>query len=320
MGSNHVRILGGMPEAELVAVADPSPERRAGVVERYPSVTAYATLGEALAAGGLDFVCIAAPVAHLPEFAHEAIEAGVAVLVEKPLAPTLEQAQAVVAAAEERGVLLSVGYVERFNPAVAALKKRLDEGAVGRIVQMHARRLSPFPNRHSDTGVALDLATHDIDVMRYLSGSEITRVYAETAQRIHTAAEDLLCASLRFDDDMTGLLEVNWLTPTKVRQLSVTGESGMFVVDYLMQDLTFYENPRVALEWDALRGVRGTAKATWCATRYRAASRSPSSGRRSSTRSPGARRSPSPAATASWRWPRRAASRSPGRRTWRSIR
>jgi predicted dehydrogenase len=122
---------------------------------------------------------------------------------------------------------------------------------------MHARRLSPFPDRDSIRGVALDLATHDIDVMRYLTGAEVDRLFAETSQRTPDGAEDLLCATLRFENDTNGLLEVNWLTPTKVRELTVTGERGMFHVDYLTQNLYFYENPLQPTEWDALAGIRG---------------------------------------------------------------
>jgi predicted dehydrogenase len=162
--------------------------------------------------------------------------------------------------AESRGLLLSVGHVERFNPAVALLKQKLDEHEAGEIFQIHARRLSPSPDRDSMQGVSLDLATHDLDIMRYLTGSEVTRVYAEAAQRSSALAEDLICASLRMDDGATGLLEVNWMTPAKVRELSVTGERGMFVVNYLTQDLFFYENPRATIQWDALNVVRGTGE------------------------------------------------------------
>jgi predicted dehydrogenase len=148
--------------------------------------------------------------------------------------------------------------VERFNPAVTALKEKLDAGAIGRIHQLHARRLSPHPNRDTRLGVAIDLATHDVDVMRYLTGSEVQRVFAEVAERAQNGVDDLVCGTIRFDDETTGLLEVNWLTPTKVRELSVTGEGGMFVVDYLTQDLRFYEQPRKTIDWDTLGVVRGT--------------------------------------------------------------
>jgi predicted dehydrogenase len=97
--------------------------------------------------------------------------------------------------------------------------------------------------------------------MRYLTGSEVVRLYAETKREVHTSNEDLVSAMVRFDDETLGVLEINWLTPTKIRELSVLGERGMFVVDYLSRDLTFYENddhPRgVPPGWAAqhLKGV-----------------------------------------------------------------
>jgi len=179
------------------------------------------------------------------------------VLAEKPAARDEQDVLMMGQEAQARELVFGIGYVERFNPAVTMLKEKLDENLIGRVLQMHARRLSPFPNRTAMTNVGLDLATHDIDVMRYLNGGEVARVYAETAQRVHDTAEDLLCATMRFDDDATGLLEVNWITPTKVRSLSVTGERGMFVLDYLTQELCFFEHPSKGTEWDALAGIRG---------------------------------------------------------------
>src|SRR5690606_38148027 len=132
----------------------------------------------------------------LPALAAEALAAGVPILVEKPLAATEEEALTMLADAERRGLLLAVGHVERCNPAVIELKRRLDAGQAGRVHQLHARRLSPFPQRDSMLGAALDLSTHDIDVMRYLTGHEVERVFAETAQRLHEAHEDQVCATL----------------------------------------------------------------------------------------------------------------------------
>jgi UDP-N-acetylglucosamine 3-dehydrogenase len=261
MGGYHQRVLAAMPDqVELVGAVDPNQERRAHAAGLYPHIPTHPDLASALAAGPVDFAALAAPVAYLPALAAEAIGAGLSVMVEKPMAPSEQEAITMLQAAHRAGVVLSVGHVERFNPAVVALGERLRTGDAGRIFQIHARRLSPFPFRESMTGVSLDLATHDIDVIRYLTGSEIARVYAETASRSPTSAEDLLSASLRLDDDTTGVLEVNWLTPAKVRQLSVTAEAGMFVVDYVTQDLFFYENPRVGIDWDALALVRGTGE------------------------------------------------------------
>jgi UDP-N-acetylglucosamine 3-dehydrogenase len=111
-----------------------------------------------------------------------------------------------------------------------------------------------------DVGVVIDLATHDADVMRFLTGSEVTRVYAETARRIHTDHEDLLSGLLRFEDNSIGVLDINWLTPTKIRELMVTGEKGLFQVNYLTQDLYFYENNYIKSDWDTISNIAGVSE------------------------------------------------------------
>jgi predicted dehydrogenase len=96
--------------------------------------------------------------------------------------------------------------------------------------------------------------------MRWLSGSEVRRVYAETARRIHTDHEDLLSGVLRFEDGVIGVLDINWLTPTKIRELMITGERGMFQVNYLTQDLYFYENNYARTDWDTLSNISGVSE------------------------------------------------------------
>jgi UDP-N-acetylglucosamine 3-dehydrogenase len=257
MGTHHLRILTSLPDVEIVAAVEPDEARRDALLQIHPGVRGHDTLKRALDEHELDFACLAVPVGELPICAGIALSAGLHVFVEKPMAPSEEQARELIAAAAERELVLGVGYVERFNPAVVALKQKLDAGAIGRIVQMHARRLSPFPNRDRMAGVALDLATHDIDIMRDLSGSEVERVYAESFTESSEHSDDLISAVMRFDSGATGLLEVNWITPTKVRELSVLGEGGMFVVNYLTQDLIFYEHPTKSTEWSQLAGMRG---------------------------------------------------------------
>ena len=259
MGSNHLRVAMALPRADLVAVVDSDEGRRATAVAAYPGLSAYATLREAIAAHDLEWACLAVPVGHLPELAHEALGAGMHLLVEKPTAPSEAEAVAMVQDAEERGLVLAVGHIERCNPAVVALKAKLEEGRIGRVLQMNARRLSPFPNRQGSQGVALDLSTHDIDVMRFVTGQEVARVHGETASLLggDPSHEDLLAATLSFDDESVGLLETNWMSPTKVRQLTVLGERGMFTVDYLTQDLTLHEHPTRNTEWDQLAAIRG---------------------------------------------------------------
>jgi predicted dehydrogenase len=101
-------------------------------------------------------------------------------------------------------------------------------------------------------GVVIDLATHELNLLEYLSSSRVESVYAETQREIHAEHEDLLTGILRFADGTVGILDVNWLTPTKIRELSLIGEKGMFLVNYLTQDLYFYENEFRNGNWEGL--------------------------------------------------------------------
>ncbi len=259
MGTHHLRVLRSMDGVELAAVVDPDAARRDLAEATHRGLRGYPSLELCLEAEQLDFACLAAPVGALPALAAEALAGGLHILVEKPTAPTEADARAMIADADARGLVLGVGHIERCNPAVIALKRKIEEGAIGNVLQMHARRLSPFPNRQGSQGVALDLSTHDIDVMRYVTGQEVARVYAETEWPLGGVPEreDILCATLRFDGGAVGLLETNWMTPTKVRQLSVLGDRGMLVVDYLTQDLSLHQHPTRAPGWDHLAAIRG---------------------------------------------------------------
>jgi predicted dehydrogenase len=206
-------------------------------------------------------VSVAVPThEHFP-VVHELLEAGCHVLVEKPIAATLEEGQKLIETADRLGLVLAVGHIERFNPAVIELKRRLDAGDLGRVFQIHVRRIGPFPTRIQDVGVILDLTTHDLDIMRHLTGCEVKGLYAESSRELHDSCEDMVCGILRFEDGVIGLLEINWLTPTKIRELHVTGERGMFSLNYITQDLTFYENAEArGGDWEALHLLRGVTE------------------------------------------------------------
>ncbi len=249
MGRHHARVIAESTFGELVAVVDPRPE--AEEVAQLRNALWLPSTEALLQQVKPDFAVVAVPTAQHVELAGPLLDAGIPVLVEKPLAATVAEARQLIDIAESRGVLLAVGHVERFNPAVRVLRDKLRAQELGRVFQVHARRLSPFPVRVGDTGVALDLATHELDIMCELAGSP-TRISAEHDRRAHRTHEDLLAATLRFDSGIIGLLEVNWLTPTKVRQLTVTGERGMYVIDYLNQHLTLYENAHESESWSTL--------------------------------------------------------------------
>jgi len=260
MGQHHARVYSQMPLTQLVGVADTNAEDGERVAQLYHTV-AYTDYHGLLDEARPDVVSVAVPTELHHPVALDALEAGSHVLIEKPIAATEEQARDLIHQAKALGRKIMVGHIVRFDPAVQELKKRLEAGELGRIFQVRCRRLGPFPARVQDVGVVIDLATHDLDMMRFLTGQEAVRVYAETEQKIHSVYEDILVGSVRLADGTVGILDINWLTPTKIRELTVTGERGMFLVDHLTQDLYFYENAETnGQRWSAISLLRGVSE------------------------------------------------------------
>jgi predicted dehydrogenase len=259
MGRHHARVWSEISGVELVAVADPD----GTAVERATRgrlFRGYDNIERMLDAEKLDALSVVVPTSMHELVAVSAMERGVAVLIEKPLAGDAESARKIIAAAERTGVVATVGHIERYNPAVLELERRLQDSPLGRIFQVKSRRTGPMAVRIRDVGVTVDLATHDIDIMLHVVASPLLRVYAETAQRLHSTHEDLFTGLFRFENDVVGLLDINWLTPTKIRELSVAGEGGMFVVDYLTQDLFFFENSSLDPHFEQIAMVSGVSE------------------------------------------------------------
>ena len=251
MGRNHARIFGLMDSSRLVAMSDSSPPALEAMARMY-NARAYTDYLEMLDRERPDIVSVAVPTRLHREVAVAALERGVHVFLEKPISGDVLEGQKIIDAAEKAGVKLAVGHIERFNPAVLELKKQLEAGQLGRIFQIHARRVGPFPPRVQDVGVVIDLATHELNLLEYLTGSRVETIYAETEREIHVTHEDLLTGILKFADGTVGILDINWLTPTKIRELSLIGEKGMYLVNYLTQDLYFYENDYANGHWEGL--------------------------------------------------------------------
>jgi len=245
MGRNHLRVLTGLPGCRLVAVGDPVEAALEGAVAA-SGARGYADPVAMARDAEIDALVIAAPTTAHVALALAAIERGIPVLVEKPLAGTVEEAMRIVEASRRSGVPVQVGHVERFNPAVLELGRLLEAGWLSSVYAIASRRSGPFPARIRDVGVTVDLATHDVDILSWVAGERPERVYAELAQRLHATHEDLLFGLLHFPSGATGMLDVNWLTPAKRRQLIVTGEEGMFELDYLTQRLTFTKGADIA--------------------------------------------------------------------------
>jgi UDP-N-acetylglucosamine 3-dehydrogenase len=209
----------------------------------------------------------------LQTHAQLAFAAGVHVLVEKPLAATAAEARELIAAVQAGGVRGAVGHVERCNPALLRLREMLREEAVGDVFLIGTQRVGPFPARIKDVGVVKDLATHDLDLVRWIGGAPVQRVGAEVQHRMGREHEDLVLATGRLTSGTTFTCAVDWLSPTKVRQTRVLGSEGMLVADTLTADLTLYANGSTASEWEAARNIRGVAEGDM--TRFALARREP---------------------------------------------
>ncbi|WP_460998171.1 Gfo/Idh/MocA family protein [Trueperella pyogenes] len=255
MGRHHARNIRALAGAELVAVADPYGDKFgvAGDLEVLPDV-------DALIDAGIDAAMVAVPTGQHAEVALKLAAAGVHTMVEKPLASTIEEGKALVAAFEDAGLVGAVGYVERCNPALLEMRRRIAEGQLGKVYQITTRRQSPFPARIADVGVVKDLATHDVDLTAWVAGSQYTVISAQTAHRADREYEDLVTASGKLANGVLVNHLVNWLTPYKERQTVVLGEHGALVADTTMGDLTFYENGSLPLGWDQISAFRGVSE------------------------------------------------------------
>ncbi|MDQ7062676.1 MAG: Gfo/Idh/MocA family oxidoreductase [candidate division KSB1 bacterium] len=252
MGKNHARHYFEMEDVELVAIADPDWNSLSWFSRRYPART-YTDHREMIEREQPDLISVTVPTwLHRP-VALDVIEAGIHLIVEKPIALYEDEALEIIERAEARGVKLTVGHVERFNPVVRKMKEEIERNRLGKIFKIQARRQSPYPIRIQDVGVVIDLAPHDIDIMRFLLNDRIDRLYAEIQRNFRTDREDVLACFLRFSSGVLGQLEVDWITPTTVRELRIVGEKGMFVANYLTQELYFFENGEMSGEWDGSR-------------------------------------------------------------------
>ena len=238
MGKNHLRILSNLSGTELVGVADPISSENDLEKLSYELFADYRDL----LSQNLDYCVIAAPTGYHKEIAIAALNKGVNCLVEKPVAVNFTDALEIKVVADKLGLLVGIGHIERYNAAIRELRKRLLAGELGSIYQISIRRQGPFPSRIADVGVVKDLATHDIDLVMWLSGSKFVSINAQTAHRSGRQHEDLVSINGQLENSTVVNVLVNWLSPLKERSIIITGEKGAFVVDTLNSDLTFYEN------------------------------------------------------------------------------
>lgn len=268
MGRHHVRVLREIDGVDLVAIADPGgdPHGVAGELPILPDI-------DALIDAGVDLAVVAVPTRFHEDAAMKLASAGVHTLVEKPIAHSIEAGQRMVEAFDRAGLVGAVGHIERFNPALQELRRRIEHGDAGEVYQIATRRQGPFPSRIADVGVAKDLASHDVDLTAWVAQSTYASISAQTTFKSGRQYEDMIAMTGRLENGVIVNHLVNWLSPMKERLTIVTGEKGSFVADTATGDLTFYANGTIPLEWESMTVFRGVSEGD--VTRYAFAKREP---------------------------------------------
>ena len=235
MGKNHARILNSLDDVDFVAVLDP------GISVSNSNLPFVSSL-EDLIRLKPDYCVIATPTITHEEIAIRLAENGINIFIEKPIAISSDTATRIIAAVDKNRLVGAVGHIERFNASLVEAKRRIQLGQLGDVYQISTRRLGPFPARITDVGVTIDLATHDIDLTKWISDSTYESICAHSAIRSGRNNEDLISVVGKLRNGIITSHNVNWLSPLKERKTIITGEKGTFVADTLRSDLTFYEN------------------------------------------------------------------------------
>lgn len=231
MGQNHARILA--ERGLLAGVADVVPQVAESVGAKY-SVKHYTSYLDLLKSD-VDAVIVVTPTSTHEKIATEAINAGKHVLLEKPMTGSSRTLKMLTDLARSKKVVLAGGFTERHNPIVAFAKHSIETGEFGELITAATRRVSSMPSRIRDLGVVMDLGVHDIDVIQFVVGKRAKSVYALGGQRQGMKYEDHANVLIDFEGGSTGFVEVNWLTPMKVRRLALTCSKHFVEVDYMEQ-------------------------------------------------------------------------------------
>jgi predicted dehydrogenase len=233
LGQHHARLLAVMPGVQLVGVVDTKPGRAQEVGSKF-GVPGFAQLGE-LPLEGLDAATIVVPtVSHL-EVALPLIDRGIAVLVEKPLAPSVVEADRLIDAAARRDVVLAAGHTERFNPAVVAALPLVSNP---RFIEIH--RLGTFPERSLDIDVVFDLMIHDLDLLLAAVHSDVTSIEA-IGVNVLTPRTDIANVRLRFASGCIANVTAGRISREKVRKVRFFQQSSYLSIDYALQEAEIYK-------------------------------------------------------------------------------
>jgi len=247
MGRVHLRVYHESPGVEVVGVMDVDPEKLGQVSEQF-QVPVHQELDELLKKP-LNAVSVCVPTAQHLDVGLKVIEQGVPLLIEKPLASTVKEGRALLDAAKDKGLPLMVGHIERFNPAVVRIKELLKDDEP---ISIQIERVGPYPPRIQDVGVIRDLGSHDIDLIRFITGSKYKKIFAVTSQTIGKH-EDTALITAQMENGVLGQIITNWVTPYKSRNIHVATKTRYIQADLITQQVKEYSN---FVRYDASYSVR----------------------------------------------------------------
>jgi UDP-N-acetylglucosamine 3-dehydrogenase len=241
MGKNHVRVLKNIPEVNEIIISDINRKILEDTSKRFGISKSYQNHLEMLEKEKLDGVIVATPPDSHKKNVLDVIKYETNVLVEKPIAYTIEDAEEMIKAAEKKGVIFTVGHIERFNPVVTKIKDFIDDDLLSNIYLLNTRRVGPFPKRllGKVEGVLIDLAVHDFDIINYLGG----KIENIQSQIIKSEGQEIYVkVLLDIENNIKGSSEFSWISPQMQRNIEIYGNEGMIFGDYYNQEVWFYEN------------------------------------------------------------------------------
>ncbi|MBI3858662.1 MAG: Gfo/Idh/MocA family oxidoreductase [Thaumarchaeota archaeon] len=236
-GKNHVRVLGEL--GSLAAICDLDKDRRELYSKNY-RVPGYDSIDEMVGKEGLDGVTVCTPASTHFEVATKTLKAGLHTFVEKPMTTTSSDAKDLVNTAKVANRILTVGFIERFNPPISELKKTISEGKMGELILLEFHRENRRGQGITDVGIVKDASVHDIDTARWLFAEEPKVVFARVGA-VQSENEDFAAIVIGFSKRKTAFLTTNWVTPNRVRTLTAVFAGGVVDVDFVTQKTSLHE-------------------------------------------------------------------------------
>lgn len=241
IGIHHARNFSEIEGSLLVAVSDLDTKKGKECASRY-NCQFFPDYRKLLENPQINAISIAVPTHLHYEVARNCLLAGKHVLIEKPITDKSLYARKLISDAQKRNLILGVGHLERFNPAILELKKYIKRGEIGEIVSLLAKRVGLYPPNAPDTNVIVDLAIHDLDIFSFLLEKQPENIYCMGGKTRKGQREDYAQILLSYPKNINGIIQVNWITPVKIRNLSITGTKGYIELDYTTQKLKLFRN------------------------------------------------------------------------------